>query len=190
MQFNALKGANGMLYNSAGAISCERVWKLGSGSVFADLYDGVSHVTEPYYVVDSFYTGTGEDCTSSPNVCRNALTASGKEICSADKKCTHSNSPRMRHFRMSCSTIGVDSTFMTKKFSATTSTNDENDDVKVIAIVAAIVCGLGVVCLGLFACVVVRREKSGKPMFMPILEAMTATQGGEAGQEAVYGNSA
>jgi len=78
---------------------------------------------------------------------------------------------------------------MTKKVFvplATSSTNDENDDVKVIAIVAAIVCGLGVVCLGLFACVVVRREKSGKPMFMPL----SATQGGEAGQAAVYGNSA
>ena len=189
LQFNALKGADGISYNSSGAISCKRVWQWSSSSVFADLYDGVSHVTEPYYVVDGSYIGTGENCTSSPSVCRNALTASGKEICSTDKKCTHPKSPRMRHFRMSCSTFGVDSTFMTKKFSAldaTSSTNDENDDVKIIAIVAAIVCGLGVVCLGLFACVVVRREKSGKPMFM----ALAPTQGGEAGQSATYGVTA
>jgi len=189
LQFNSLKGPNGIFYNSSGAISCKRVWKLGSGGVFSDLYDGVSHVTEPYYIVDGFYTGTGENCTSSPSVCRNALTASGKEICSAKKKCTHPKSPRMRHFRMSCSTIGVDSTFMTKKFSvprATRTIEDEDDGVKLIAIVAAIVCGLGVMCLGLFACVVVRREKSGKPMFMPL----TATQGAEAGQGAVVGNSA
>merc|ERR1711974_100447 len=63
-QFNALKGADGVAYNSGGTIRCTRVYKKGSGGVFADLFDSVSHVTEPYYIVDSFYTGTGEDCST------------------------------------------------------------------------------------------------------------------------------
>lgn len=112
-KFNALAGPDGVAYNSNGAISCTRTYQAGSGGVFRDLFDHVTHVTEPYYTVDAFYYGTGEACNSSSD-CRPANLEGDREICS-DNACSHPESPRILHFRQSCSTLGVDSTFMTKR---------------------------------------------------------------------------
>lgn len=119
--FNSLKGSDGVRYNSSGNITCERVYQYSSGSVFEDLFDGASFVTEPYYIVDSFYTGTGESCATDQE-CRQANLESEREYCQnatggaeGDLTCGHPSSPRFRHFRLSCSTLGVDSTFMTKR---------------------------------------------------------------------------
>jgi len=119
--FNSLKGLDGVRYNSSGSITCERVYQYSSGSVFEDLFGGVSFVTEPYYIVDSFYTGTGESCATDQE-CRQANLESEHEYCQnatggaeGDLTCQHPSSPRFRHFRLSCSTLGVDSTFMTKR---------------------------------------------------------------------------
>merc|ERR1712032_723824 len=58
-EFNALAGLDGVRYDAAGNISCDRVFQPSSNAVFQDLFEAVTHVTEPYYVVDASYTGTG-----------------------------------------------------------------------------------------------------------------------------------
>jgi hypothetical protein len=188
-QFNNLAGPDGVKYNNGGAISCTRVWQLGSAGVFRDLFDGHSHVTEPYYIVDSFYTGTGDTCTTNAD-CRLAATASGRETCSTTtnsqgvttSKCSHPKSPRTRHFRVSCSTIGVDSTFMTKNVvvaqAAATVHKDDDDTDLIIVLIVAIVCGLFVLVLCGLTCYMYKREKSGKPMFAPLVQAPKSNMGG------------
>lgn len=170
-QFNALSGPDGVRYDAGGAIICQRVWQLSSTAVFRDLFDGVSHVTEPYYVVDAFYTGTGETCTAATEAtdCRPARTLSGTESCSADGVCSHPTSPRTRHFRTSCSTLGVDSTFMTRREDrAMSETSNEDDGVNATLVVALAAIGIIAVALAVLAVVMVRREKSGNPLFQPL----------------------
>jgi len=120
--FNALKGPDGVRYDSAGTITCQRTFQPSSAKVFKDLFEGTTYVSEPYYVVDSFYWGTNEACSSSAD-CRQANLPGEKEYCQDsdgndsgnDKTCKHPASPRFKHVRQSCSTFGIDSTFMTKK---------------------------------------------------------------------------
>jgi hypothetical protein len=145
--FNSLKGPDGVRYNSSGNITCERVYQPSSASVFQDLFGGASYVTEPYYIVDSFYTGTGESCATSQD-CRQANLESEREYCQnatggadGDLTCQHPSSPRFRHFRLSCSTIGVDSTFMTKR-DATSSPSPAPDQDSVVTDAAYTVDGL------------------------------------------------
>jgi hypothetical protein len=125
--FNALAGPDGNRYDASGTITCERTYKGGSASVFADLFEGNTYVTEPYYTVDAWYTGTGQTCQTEDD-CLPARLAIEREQCldanggtnsSLAKTCKHPQSPRVLHFRLSCSTLGVDSTFMTKKEAAT-----------------------------------------------------------------------
>jgi len=188
-QFNKLKGPDGVAYNSKGAIKCDRVYQKGSTGVFKDLFDGASHITEPYYIVDGFYTGTEETCSADSD-CRPALTTSGKETCNAKKKCEHSKSPRTRHFRISCSTFGIDSKLMTFKGGKTGglvagSTSEKEKEVLAPWAIALVAVLGGLTCLiGIFACVMFKREKSGKPLFAPLTAPAV---GGSASQ---YGNSA
>ena len=95
-----VKGADGVVYGGAKGtakeIKCERVWQLGSAAVLGDLFDGRSDVTEPYYVIDSFYTGTGEACTTDAD-CRPSHTATGRESCTKNK-CAHAKAPRTVSF--------------------------------------------------------------------------------------------
>jgi len=114
--FNNLAGPDGVRYDASGTIACTRVYQAGSAGVFKDLFNGGSYVTEPYYTVDAMYTGTSEPCNTSTasSDCRVANLASGYETCS-NNKCTFPSSPRTRHFRFSCSTLGVDSSFMVAK---------------------------------------------------------------------------
>merc|ERR1712023_535900 len=89
--------------------------------------------------------------------------------------CTHPKSPRTRHFRISCSTVGVDSTFMTKKeiivaVSGTTTVIEGDDGLDTGVIVALIALGVGVLLTCSFLIFLIRREKSGKPMFSKLID--------------------
>lgn len=192
-QFNQLSGPDGVRYNSQGEITCSRVWRPVSGGVFQDLFDGASYVTEPYYIVDSFYTGTGEVCTTSSD-CRPAV--SGTEQCTNDTAntslpwtCSHPSSPRTRHFRISCTTIGVDSTFMTKRHSQASAQqgggDDDDGDLSTGIIILLAVLGLLVVAFCVLSALLIHREKSGNPLFNPLRES-----GPGGGQATSYGNSA
>jgi len=135
--FNALAGPDGVRYDANGTITCDRVYQPSSSAVFKDLFDGVSYVTEPYYTVDASYTGTGEDCSADSD-CRVANLAGGTEVCSTST-CTHPTSPRIRHFRQSCSTVGIDSTFMVAK-NFTFTPIDSGDVDEVSGAVLAVAC--------------------------------------------------
>merc|ERR1712034_190443 len=85
-------------------------------------------------------------------ICRPAMTTSGREECS-ENKCTHPKSPRARHFRVSCSTFGIDSKFMTLKVSQVSKqTSGEEQDVMPTWAIAVLI-GLGalVLLIGAFA---------------------------------------
>merc|ERR1719330_1209036 len=159
-QFNDLSGPDGVKYGSSGTISCTRVWQLSSAKVFKDLFDGDSYVTEPYYVVDGFYTGTGEACSADSD-CRPAL--SGTESCTSNK-CAHPKSPRTRHFRISCSTLGVDSTFMTKKHVQTVA-QGEGGGISLGVAILLVCLGTFMTCFCCLSVLLIWKEKSGKPLF-------------------------
>lgn len=194
--FNKLAGPDGVAYGgSAGSsaeIKCTRKWQLSSNAVFRDLFDGASHVTEPYYVIDSFYYGTKETCNTTAD-CRPARgTASGRENCQAQtdpakpKQCTHPTSPRKRFFRASCSTLGVDSTFLTAKAPADTSL-PMGKPTYINEVSPGAIAGLTILCavlvIGLVLLfVLIRREKSGKPMFSPLLTHPTNSNSNNNGQ--------
>jgi hypothetical protein len=169
-RFNDLSGENGVKYNLQGQIECTRVYQPSSAGIFRDLFDGISYVSEPYYIVDGFYTGTGETCNVT-NDCRPAKLASGRESC-MDNSCAHDKSPRTRHFRASCSSIGVDSTFMTKKKQdqPILQTNDESDGPSMGLMVALLVLGFFVAFFGVLSCMLIRRELSGNPLFKSLKE--------------------
>jgi len=162
-EFNDLSGPDGVKYSSAGNITCERTYKTSSAGVFKDLFDGQTHLTEPYYVVDGFYYGTGETCTRSAD-CRPAALPAGTETCESGK-CAHPASPRTRHFRQSCSTIGVDSTFFTKQSpqGAGEGPKDGASNFPIVAVVVPLSCLVAAAACCM--CFMVRRERKGQPLF-------------------------
>ncbi|CAH1793528.1 unnamed protein product [Owenia fusiformis] len=127
-EFKNLSGPDGVKYGDD--ITLERVWSKTSN--FKDLFDGVSYITEPYFFVDAAYIGTLGPCVNSTD-CRPALLPGGREYCNTYKnssgcfeidpvsgepkrRCKHSHRARIDFFRMSCFTLGQDSTFFTKRF--------------------------------------------------------------------------
>jgi len=178
-QFNDLTGADGVKYSSQGAITCTRVWQLSSAKVFKDLFEGNSYVTEPYYIVDGFYTGSGETCSSS-NDCRPSV--SGRENCESSK-CAHPKSPRTRHFRSSCSTIGVDSTFMTKKHVETAvQLQSEDSSTSTGLIVVLTLLGICMAFFCLLSGLLIRRELKGTPLFNKLKEPVMQKQDASGSQ--------
>lgn len=113
-RFNELSGPDGVKYMSRGAIECRRVFADGLRRFNRDLLEDNAHMSEPFFLNDGFYTGSGEPCNNAnqSTACRVARNMpGGREECQ-DGQCIHYKSPRKRHFRMSCSTAGVESRYV------------------------------------------------------------------------------
>ncbi|XP_013408888.1 uncharacterized protein LOC106172641 [Lingula anatina] len=177
-EFRNLSGPDGEKYGDD--IALQRVWS--KTSTFRDLFDGKSHVTEPYYLIDASYTGTGEPCTNSSD-CRPAAIPGGREFCDTYresdgkmvrnattgellKKCQHPERAIIDFFRLSCTTLGSDSTFFTKK--SPLLMKQTTGELSTGAIVGIIIGVVVLITAAVFICYLVQRERQGQPVFQPI----------------------
>jgi hypothetical protein len=80
------------------------------------LFDGSTHITEPYFILDAAYGGSGKPCLNDSD-CLNADLPNGKETCRASKSCYLPARARVDILRSSCTAVGSDSKFFTKRHS-------------------------------------------------------------------------
>ena len=125
------------------------------------LFDGTAHMTEPYFLLDSTYSGSGKSCLSNSD-CPPSDEANKNETCSASKVCEQPIRPRILMLRSTCTTVGTESMFYTRKApekpapSASVSTG---------AAVYIVVVTVVLVCVLLLLGFVVFRERYGNPLF-------------------------
>ncbi|CAH1778322.1 unnamed protein product [Owenia fusiformis] len=180
-EFKNLSGPDGVKYGDD--ITLERIWSKMSN--FQNLFDGVSYITEPYFVIDATYSGTDEPCVNSTD-CRPALLPEGKEQCNTYKnstghlvthpdsgepkrRCEHPERSRIDFFRFSCFTLGSASTFFTKRSSAASTVAPSGGLPG--GIVAAIVICVLLLLIAVFAVLfLVYRERRGSPVFTKLSE--------------------
>jgi hypothetical protein len=108
-----LKGSDEVKYGDK--FSVERKYYTDMTLLFRDLLDGIIHATDVYTLVDAPYNGTGQSCSMNVS-CREG------ESC-VDSICTLRQRPRSLHFRVTCTTAGRDTKFITKKVSNLFKTN-------------------------------------------------------------------
>jgi hypothetical protein len=111
-QFKNLSGADKESY---GEITIERIYIKSGAFPWYKLFDGSAHVTEPYFILDSAYGGSGKNCETDDD-CFDADLPSGKETCRASKSCYHPPRAMIEMLRSSCTAVGTDSKFFTKRF--------------------------------------------------------------------------
>lgn len=130
-QFKNLSGPDKELY---GEISIKRIFSNTSPFPWYYLFNGTAHLTEPYFILDAPFAGSGKPCSVEED-CLN------REMCS--KHCRHANRPRNLMLRSSCTSLGTDSKFYTKR--TTTSSSNTSSTVVIILIVVLTVglIGLG-----------------------------------------------
>lgn len=140
------------------------------------LFNSSTHITEPYFILDAAYAGSGKSCSTDLD-CLEANLANGREMCYG-RWCSHPSRPRIMMLRPSCTVLGTDSKFFTKRsepihvsstitFDKTPTTKiiekKENNDLGVgiaIGILAA-----SVVILLAIIFFIIFREKRGSPVF-------------------------
>jgi hypothetical protein len=110
-QFENMSGPDNVPY---GKIRIERFYPSSSSFPWYKLFDGSMHITEPYFILDAPYFGSGKNCTTSSD-CPNANMPGGKETCSAGGFCKHQSRPRFTMLRSSCTVLGTESKFFTKR---------------------------------------------------------------------------
>ena len=77
------------------------------------LFDGSAHITEPYFILDAPYGGSGKSCPNESE-CLKANLPGEREKCNG-RWCSHPNRPRIMMLRSSCTVLGTDSKFFTKR---------------------------------------------------------------------------
>lgn len=95
------------------------------------LFDGSTHITEPYFILDAAYGGSGKRCASNDD-CFDADLPGGKETCRASNTCYHPPRARIDILRSSCTVVGSDSKFFTKRHT-TKNTYQSNKTSKTIS---------------------------------------------------------
>ena len=79
------------------------------------MFDGSTvHITEPYFILDASYEGSGKPCQSDSD-CFDADSPNKKETCSSIKFCSLPPRPRVQMLRSSCTTLATESKFITKR---------------------------------------------------------------------------
>ena len=110
-EFKNLSGPDKVLY---GEIKIERFYTKDSAFPWYKLFDGSTHITEPYFILDAAYGGSGKRCNSD-NDCLDSDLFTGKEICRSSNTCYHPPRPRIEMLRSSCTAVATDSKFFTKR---------------------------------------------------------------------------
>lgn len=144
------------------------------------LFNGTAHISEPYFILDAAYGGTGKSCVQQED-CPKANLEGGRENCQWGY-CRHPNRPRVMMFRPSCTVLGTDSKFFTKRsvplnFNTTTTDPDHHSTEATTkkldtttssntgSIIAIVILSLLVVVLAGGVVFLVFREKRGSPVF-------------------------
>lgn len=119
-----LSGPDGVPY---GKLRVERVFasSLNASNAYFPwhlLFTGQFHITEPYFLLDSTYSGSNKPCQSTNDCFR--ITKSEREMCDEESKVCRlmTARPRISMLRASCTTLGSDSVFSTRKQTKTTTT--------------------------------------------------------------------
>jgi hypothetical protein len=177
-EFRNLSGSDKEPY---GDIRFERMNTVESPFPWYRLFDGTVHITEPYFILDAPYGGSGKSCQSDQDCFGANLPPANKERCNV-RWCSHPNRPRYIMFRSSCSVLGTDSKFFTKRnrtaetsSSSTTMTHsstrssgisEKNHDSHVGLTIAIVL--LAVAVFGLLGAMgfIIFKEKRGKPVFI------------------------
>lgn len=159
-EFKNLSGPDNQAY---GDVKIKRVFTKASPFPWYYLFDGTTHISEPYFILDSPYTGSGKSCSTN-NDCLNANLPGGKEICNT-KWCSHPARPKYFMLRSSCTTLGTDSKFFTKR---TKSNGDDSGTGKSKTALIVSVVLLALIAVGSMAFIVflVLRETRGNPLFV------------------------
>jgi hypothetical protein len=168
-EFSKLSGQDKIPY---GQVSIKRVYPGTDKFRWYNLFNGTAHISEPYFILDGFYSGSGKPCNSDVD-CLDANLLGNKETCNLNT-CYHPNRPRGGMLRASCTTLGTESKFYTKRSSSNNGNennnnnkNTESSSVSPAAIVFLVLLSLlSVAAIGVIGFLVIR-EKRGSPLFLP-----------------------
>lgn len=180
-EFGSLSGPDKEVY---GDITFERINTKENPFPWYKLFDGTAHISEPYFILDSPYGGSGKSCLNETDCFDANLQPTNKENCYSGW-CRHPNRPRFIMLRSSCSVVGSDSKFFTKRNRTNSSnsttvpttsvsepmTTDKNVNEKekkstVGITVATVILSIVVVALIIGMVVLILRERRGKPLFV------------------------
>ena len=71
-------------------------------------------MSEPYFLLDTVYGGSGKLCRSDAD-CLSSIEENKSERCNDRGFCEHAVLPKILGLRSSCTTVGTQSVFTTKK---------------------------------------------------------------------------
>lgn len=154
-EFKSLSGPDKEEY---GEVKIKRVFTKESPFPWYYLFNGTAHITEPYFILDAPYGGSGKQCESEKD-CYEANLPSGYEVCS--KYCRHPNRPRVFMLRSSCTTLGTDSKFYTKRTSDKSTKSGSSAGLTILIVFFVLVVIGSAAAIGYL----VFREKRGSPVF-------------------------
>ena len=116
------------------------------------MFDGSVHFTEPYFILDAAYGGSGKPCLNDSD-CFDADLPSGKETCRASRTCYHPARARIDILRSSCTAVGTDSKFFTKRHTKieidTKITSSLSSGIIVLIVILTVFCLLSFSFIGL-----------------------------------------
>ncbi|RMZ99795.1 hypothetical protein BpHYR1_046149 [Brachionus plicatilis] len=133
-EFKNLSGPDKELY---GQIKIRRIFSNKSPFPWYYLFNGTAHLTEPYFILDAPYAGSGKPCTRDDQCLE---TETGYEKCTG--YCRHASRPRYIMLRSSCTSLGTDSKFYTKRNSRESGGSSNSGLVVLIVLLVVFVAGL------------------------------------------------
>lgn len=122
-QFKNLSGPDKEPY---GEVSIKRIFSNTSPFPWYYLFNGTAHLTEPYFILDAPFAGSGQPCSVDDECLKT-------EKCS--KYCRHANRPRNLMLRSSCTSLGTDSKFFTKRTANNSNATNSSTTLVIIFIV-------------------------------------------------------
>ena len=152
-----MSGPDGVTY---GKISKTRIYPFG----WFKLFDGTAHITEPYILLDGLWSGSGKKCENDSDCFDSDNTNSKKESCSR-RICIHPNRPRVTMLRSSCTTLGTESVFYTKKGSNGSGSDNNPSTTSPVAVAFLVILSIIIVLEALALGFLVFRERYGNPLF-------------------------
>ena len=146
-----------------GSIKITRLFSKNEPFPWYKLFNGMAHVSEPYFIYDAPYSGSNQPCESNDDCPNVADLPERKETCSG-KICRGQNRPRSLSFRSICTATATEAHFITKK-SSDSNKNGNGGGLDGGTIAALVLLTLGFVASSMAVAFLIYKEKKGHPIF-------------------------